>query len=281
MKWDVITNIKWEPIVDKAVYYSMEYGLKIIMALLIFYGGRFVAKIVRQYTLKLLLSRKVDETAVKFVTNILYIVLLVMVIIAALGQLGIETTSFIAILGAAGLAIGLALQGSLSNFASGFLMIIFRPISVGDFIEGAGTMGIVKEIQVFTTILVTPDNKQVIIPNAQLTNGNIVNYSSMGTRRVDLVAGIGYGDDIKKAKEIIVSILEKDSRILKDPEYVVAVGELGDSSVNINVRPWVAGADYWAVYSDTLESIKYAFDEAGISIPFPQQDVHLYSEDKN
>lgn len=280
MKWDLITNMKWEPIFDKAVYYSMEYGLKIVLAFLIFYVGRWMAKIVRKRTLKILLNRKVDETAVKFVTNILYIALLLVVIIAALGQLGIETTSFIAILGAAGLAIGLALQGSLSNFASGFLMIIFRPISVGDFIEGAGTMGVVKEIQVFTTILVTPDNKQVIIPNAQLTNGNITNYSSMGTRRVDLVAGIGYGDDIKKAKEIIVSILEKDSRILKDPEYVVAVGELGDSSVNINVRPWVAVADYWGVYSDTLESIKYAFDEAGISIPFPQQDVHLYTTEK-
>jgi len=278
MNWSKLAEINWDAVGTKIVDYVTLYGVKLLMALLIFIVGKWVAKKVQQYTQKILLARKVDETVVKFAGNILYIALFAMVILAALSNLGIQTTSFVAIIGAAGLAIGLALQGSLSNFASGFLMIIFRPFSVGDFIEGAGTMGVVQEIQVFTTILTTPDNKQVIIPNAHLTNGNIINYSSMGIRRIDLVVGIGYGDDIKKAKEIVMEILKKDERVLQDPEPVVVVGELGDSSVNFNVRPWVNVDDYWGVYSDTLESVKYAFDEQGISIPFPQQDVHLITE---
>ncbi|MCK5808076.1 mechanosensitive ion channel [bacterium] len=278
MKWKKLTEIEWGVVADKAIGFSTEYGLKLLVALLIFLIGKWFAKKIQHYTQKVLLARKVDETIVKFAGNILYIALFAMVILAALSKLGIQTTSFVAIFGAAGLAIGLALQGSLSNFAAGFLMIIFRPFSVGDFIEGAGTLGVVQEIQVFTTILTTPDNKQVIIPNAQLTSGNIINYSSMGTRRIDLVVGIGYGDDIKAAKEIVMDVFKKDSRILKEPAPVVVVGELGDSSVNFNVRPWVNVSDYWGVYSDTLESIKYAFDEKGISIPFPQQDVHLFTK---
>jgi len=205
-----------------------------------------------------------------------YIALLVFVVLAALGQLGIQTTSFIAVIGAAGLAIGLALQGSLANFAAGFLMIIFRPFKVGDYIEGAGVAGTVETIQIFTTQLQTPDNKTVIIPNAGLTAGNITNYSAKGTRRVDLVFGIGYGDDIDKARTIMEDILAKDERILKDPAPKIAVVELADSSVNFVVRPWVKSENYWDVYFDTTENIKKSFDAQGISIPFPQRDVHMY-----
>ena len=205
-----------------------------------------------------------------------YIALLVFVVLAALGQLGIQTTSFIAVIGAAGLAIGLALQGSLSNFAAGFLMIIFRPFKVGDYIEGAGVAGTVETIHIFTTQLLTPDNKTVIIPNASLTADNITNYSAKGTRRVDFVFGIGYGDDIDKAKKIMADILAKDERIFKDPVPKIALVELADSSVNFVVRPWVKVEDYWDVYFDTTENIKKSFDAEGISIPFPQHDVHVY-----
>lgn len=205
-----------------------------------------------------------------------YIALLVFVVLAALGQLGIQTTSFIAVIGAAGLAIGLALQGSLSNFAAGFLMIIFRPFKVGDVIEGAGVTGVVETIQVFTTQLKTPDNRTVIIPNASLTAGNITNWTVKGTRRVDLVMGIGYDDDIDKAKKIMADILAKDERVLKDPAPKIALVELADSSVNFVVRPWVKVEDYWDVYFDTTENIKKSFDAEGISIPYPQRDVHVY-----
>jgi small conductance mechanosensitive channel len=205
-----------------------------------------------------------------------YIALLVFVVLAALGQLGIQTTSFIAVIGAAGLAIGLALQGSLSNFAAGFLMIIFRPFKVGDYIEGAGVAGTVEVIQIFTTQLKTPDNKTVIIPNAALTAGNITNYSAKGTRRVDLVFGIGYGDDIDHAKNVIMDVLAKEERILKDPATTIGVVELADSSVNFAVRPWVKADDYWNVYFNLTENIKKSFDSEGISIPFPQRDVHMY-----
>jgi small conductance mechanosensitive channel len=205
-----------------------------------------------------------------------YIGLLVFVVLAALGQLGIQTTSFIAVIGAAGLAIGLALQGSLSNFAAGFLMIIFRPFKVGDFIEGAGVSGTVEKIQIFTTQIITPDNKTIIIPNAKLSGDNIVNYSVRGTRRVDLVFGIGYGDDIDKARKIITDVIEKDARVLKDPPPVIAVMELADSSVNFAVRPWVKILDYWDLRFDVTETIKKRFDAERISIPFPQHDVHVY-----
>ena len=221
-------------------------------------------------------KRNVDDTIVGFVGNLTYVALLAFFIIAALGQLGIQTTSFIAILGAAGLAVGLALQGSLSNFAAGFLMIIFRPIRVGDYVEIAGSAGTVEEISIFTTTLTTVDNKTVIIPNAAVTGGNIVNWTVKGTRRVDMVFGIGYGDDIDKAKNIMKEVLARDERILKDPATQIAVVELGDSSVNFVVRPWVNAADYWGVYMASMENIKKAFDVEGISIPYPQSDVHLY-----
>jgi small conductance mechanosensitive channel len=252
------------------------YGLRVIAAIAIFVIGRLVAKGVRTVVQRMMRKAKVDETLLRFVGNLVYIALLSFIVIAALSQLGIQTTSFIAILGAAGLAVGLALQGSLANFAAGFLMIVFRPFRVGDYIEGAGVAGTVEEIQLFTTTMVTPDNKTVIIPNAKLTGDNIVNWTLKGTRRVDMVMGISYDDDIDKAKQIMRQVLDNDTRILKDPAPQIAMLELADSSVNFVVRPWVNATDYWGVFMETTENIKKAFDAGGITIPYPQRDVHLY-----
>lgn len=253
------------------------YGLKILAALMVFIFGRWTAKIFRHFIKKVMIRTHVDQTIVNFVGHLAYIGILAFVVLAALGQLGIQTTSFIAVLGAAGLAIGLALQGSLSNFAAGFLMIIFRPFKVGDKVVAAGVEGVVEEIQIFTTILLTPDNKTIIIPNAKITDDSITNFSAKGTMRVDLIMGIGYGDDIDKARTIMADVMAKDDRILKDPEPAIVVMELGDSSVNFAVRPWVNSDDYWGVYFDTTETIKKQFDKEGINIPFPQQDVHIYN----
>jgi small conductance mechanosensitive channel len=264
---DLVSNV-WELLTI--------YGLKVIAAVVVFVVGRWIAKGLTKFAEKVMNKRRVDTTIVSFVANMTYVALLVFVVLAALGQLGIQTTSFIAVIGAAGLAIGLALQGSLANFAAGFLMIIFRPFKVGDYIEGAGVGGTVEVIQIFTTQLKTPDNKTVIIPNASLTAGNITNYSAKGTRRVDLVFGIGYGDDIDHAKKVIMDVLAKEERILKDPATTIGVVELADSSVNFAVRPWVKADDYWNVYFSLTENIKKSFDAQGISIPFPQRDVHMY-----
>ena len=257
-----------------------DWGLKVLAALAIFVIGRWVAKGVRRGVRRVLEKGGADPIIVGFVGSITYIALLAFVVVAALGQLGIQTTSFIAILGAAGLAVGLALQGSLANFAAGFLMIIFRPFKVGDFIEGAGVAGVVKDIQIFTTTLKTGDNKTIIIPNAKISGDNIINYSSEENRRVDMTVGVAYDADLSKVRDVLQDIISKDDRILKDPEPQVAVGELADSSVNFNVRPWVKSADYWGVYFDLTERIKKRFDEVGISIPFPQQDVNLYVKSK-
>jgi small conductance mechanosensitive channel len=252
------------------------WGLKVLAAVAILIIGRWVSKGFRNVVKRLMNKRQVDATVVGFMGNLTYVALLAFFIIAALGQLGIQTTSFIAILGAAGLAIGLALQGSLANFASGFLMIIFKPFRVDDYVEIAGTAGTVEEIHIFTTTLKTPDNKTVIIPNSKITGDNIVNWTAKGTRRVDMVFGIGYGDNIDKAKKIMSDVLAKDERILKDPQPQIALLELGNSSVNFAVRPWARIEDYWGIYFDAMENIKKACDAEGISIPFPQRDVHLY-----
>jgi len=198
------------------------------------------------------------------------------VIIAAINQIGVQTTSLIAVMGAAGLAVGLALQGSLANFASGVLIVMFRPYRVGDFVEAAGIAGVVLQVQILTTILKTGDNKQIIVPNGAITSGNIVNYSTKPTRRVDLVLGVGYDDDLKQARQLIDKMLEEHELVLKDPAPTVGVLELADSSVNFAVRPWVNTADYWTVYFDLHEQFKLRCDAAGISIPFPQRDVHLH-----
>lgn len=268
MQLDVIFQRVWELITI--------YGIKVLAAIVIFIVGRWIAKGFRKLVKNVMGRRNVDPTITGFVGNLTYVLLLTFFVVAALGQLGIQTTSFIAILGAAGLAIGLALQGSLANFAAGFLMIIFRPFKVGDYIEGAGTAGTVESIQIFTTLLKSPDNKTVIIPNAKLTADNIVNYTTKGTRRMDMVVGIGYDSDIDKAREILEELVTADDRILKDPAHKIAVVELADSSVNFVVRPWVNVSDYWDVWFDLTEKVKKRFDQAGISIPFPQRDVHVY-----
>ena len=252
------------------------YGMKVVAAIVILIVGRWVARGVTNVIKNMMTKSKTDATLVKFVGSLSYIALLAFVIIAALNQMGIQTTSFIAVLGAAGLAIGLALQGSLGNFAAGVLMIIFKPFKVGDFIEGGGVAGVVEEIQIFNTQLVTPDNKTVIVPNAKMTGDNITNYTAKGTRRVDFVFGIGYDDDIDKARQVIESIINEDERVLKDPGSMVAVSELADSSVNFTARAWTTAGDYWSFYFDTTEKVKKQFDAEGINIPFPQRDVHLY-----
>ncbi|WP_305043292.1 mechanosensitive ion channel family protein [Geoalkalibacter sp.] len=264
---------------EKIIEIVQIWGLKALMALVIFVIGRIVARVLRNSLRAGLRRGKVEETLVSFSSNLVYALLMVMVVIAALNQLGIQTTSFIAILGAAGLAVGLALQGSLANFAAGVLMIIFKPFKVGDFVEAGGTMGIVEEIEIFTTKMRTPDNKQIIVPNNQITSGNITNFSAKETRRVDLVIGVSYSDDLNKVKTVLEDILNKDERVLKDPAPTIGVLELGESSIDFAVRPWVKSADYWPLFFDLNKTIKERFDVEGISIPFPQRDIHLHQPD--
>lgn len=256
--------------------YLAEYGLKVIAAIVILLVGRLVARWLRNLIERMLTKGKTDPMIVGFVGNLAYIGMIAFVVLAALGELGIETTSFIAVLGAAGLAIGLALQGSLSNFAAGFLMIVFRPFKVGDFIEGAGVAGVVEAIHMFTTTLRTGDNKTIIIPNAKLSGDNIVNYSAKETRRVDMTVGVSYEADIKHVRSVLQGIVDGDQRVLSDPAPLIAVSELADNSVNFTLRVWVKTADYWGVFFDATEAIKLRFDEEGIGIPYPQRDVHLY-----
>ena len=254
------------------------FGVKLITAVIILIVGRWVVGIVGGAIRRLMTKREAEPALISFIGSLVRVLLMAFVVIAALSQLGIQTTSLVAILGAAGLAIGLALQGSLANFAAGVLMLIFKPFKVGDYVQAGGESGTVEEIRIFTTQLKTPDNKTIIIPNAQITSGSITNYSAKDTRRVDMVFGIGYDDDIKKAKQVISDILANDERVLKDPAPMIALSELADSSVNFVVRPWVKSADYWGVFFDTHEAVKERFDAEGVGIPFPQRDVHLYQK---
>jgi small conductance mechanosensitive channel len=253
-----------------------QFAINIVTALLILVIGRWIAKWIASLVRKALARTDMEDTLERFLCNLLYAVLMVVVVIATINQLGIQTTSLLAVLGAAGLAVGLALQGSLSNFAAGVLIVAFRPYKVGDYIEAGGVAGTVEEVQIFTTVLNSPDNKKIIVPNSQIMDSQIVNYSAKATRRVDLVAGCGYGDDLDKVRRVLTEIVAADERVLKDPPPTIAILELGDSSVNFVVRPWVNTADYWAVYFDITEQIKKRFDQEGISIPFPQRDVHVY-----
>jgi small conductance mechanosensitive channel len=255
--------------------YIIPWGINIALALVIFIIGRMIASIIVSLVEKLLAKAKMEQILINFISSIVSAALTLFIIVAALDQLGVDTTSLIALMGAAGLAVGLALQGSLQNFAAGVMLIIFRPFKAGDFVDAGGTSGTVETIKIFSTVLKTPDNREVIIPNGSIYGGTITNFSARATRRIDMVFGIGYGDDIRKAKDVIKGILESDERILKDPEPLIAVGELGDNSVNFNVRPWVNSGDYWAVLFDLNERVKLAFDEKGISIPYPQMDVHM------
>ena len=264
-----------EEILQGVYGYLATYGLQVVAALVILVVGRWVAKLISNLIGKGMVKAKVDKTLANFARNLCYIALLLFVVIAALNKLGVETTSFAVVVGAAGLAIGFALQGSLANFAAGVMLIIFKPFKVGDFVEAAGKKGAVKEIRIFNTILNSPDNVRIIIPNAQVTGSHIENYTVNGTRRVDLTVGVSYEDDLKKAQKVIEEVLAGDDRILEEPAVTVAVSELGDSSVNFVVRPWVQAADYWDVRFDVTEKVKLALDKNGISIPYPQRDIHV------
>ena len=255
---------------------GMDFGIRILTAIAIFYIGRLIVGLFTRGLRKLLQKQEVDKTLETFVCNLARMGLLAFVVVAAINALGIQTASFIAVLGAAGLAVGLALQGSLSNFASGVLIVMFRPYKVGDWIEAAGVSGSVLEVQILTTELKTGDNKRVIVPNSQIMGSIITNYSAHETRRVDLVVGVSYSDDLDKVRGTLQSIVAADERVLDDPAVTIAVSELADSSVNFVVRPWVKTADYWGVLFDLTETIKKRFDPEGISIPFPQRDVHIY-----
>ena len=258
--------------------YLATYGLRIVAAVLIFVIGRWIARLIARLLEKLMVRSNVDQTLATFAKNLAYALLLAFVIIAALSKLGIETTSLVAILGAAGLAVGFALQGSLSNFAAGVMLIMFKPFKVGDFVEVAGTLGAVEAVHIFNTVLSSPDNRRIIIPNSQITTNKITNFTAIDKRRIDLVFGISYDDDIKKAKDVLQRIVTSDSRILKDPPPVVAVTELGDNSVNIVCRPWVKPSDYWDVHFDTVEKAKLELEANGITIPYPQRDIHMYEQ---
>ncbi len=247
------------------------------LALAIFFVGRAVVGWIRSVLEKLMTRHGFDDMLIRLATKSAYVALMIVVVLAALDQLGVNTTSALAVFGAAGLAVGLALQDSLSNFAAGIMIAIFHPFRLGHYIEAAGTSGTVTEVGIFNTTLLTPDNKQVIVPNGLVYNDTIVNYSAEENRRIDLVFGIGYDDDIDKARELIESIMAADDRIFKDPAPVVAVNELADSSVNFVVRPWCKGVDYWDIRFSLIEQVKQSFDKNGISIPYPQQDVHMHS----
>ena len=267
-----------QQIVELLKVNALNYGIKIVGASAIVVVGFWLSRIVTKGIMRTFDKKKVDLTLSKFSSNIIKALLYIVVVLAALDTLEFKTTSLVAIIGAAGLAIGFALQGSLSNFASGVMLIIFRPFKVGEYISAAGESGTVEEIGIFTTTLTTPDNKVIIIPNSKLTDDNISNFSTKEVRRVDMVFGIGYSDDIDRAKQAINQILADNGKILKEPAPDVFVSELADSSVNFSVRSWVKSADYWAVYSKTNETVKKKFDELNISIPFPQTDVHLFQK---
>jgi small conductance mechanosensitive channel len=256
------------------------YGLKVVGAIAVLIIGWIVARSVRGAARRGLARVNLDATLIPFVSNLIYYMLLIFVVIAVLGLFGIPTTSFIAVLGAAGLAVGLALQGTLSNFSSGVMLLVFRPFKVGDFIEAGGTSGSVQEISVFSTTLHSPDNVRIVIPNSAVYGQTIKNFSANDTRRIDLVMGISYGDDIGRAIDTMRAVLVEDSRVLPEPEPTIAVSELADSSVNLVVRPWCNKDDYWPLRFDLTRTMKERLEAAGCSIPFPQNDVHLFSAEK-
>lgn len=271
-------NFDWSSLYEKIQTTGVDLAINLLTALVIFFVGRIIARALTRGLRRLMQARQIDKILESFVSNLVYWALMAFIIIAAITEIGIKTTSFITVLGAAGLAIGLALQGSLSNFAAGVLIVMFRHYKVGDWIEAAGTSGSVVSVQILTTTLKTGDNKAVIIPNGNILKGTIVNYSANDTRRIDMVVGVGYDDDLDKVRNVLQEIVNNDERVLKEPPCVIAVNELADSSVNFNVRPWVKTPDYWATRWDLTETIKKRFDEEGISFPFPQRDLHIIKE---
>ncbi len=267
----LLFTMNWEKISE----FAYSYGPNVLGALIVLILGLWVISLITKGAGKMFRKRDMDPSLQGFLKSILSVLLKVMLFVSVMGMVGIEATSFVAILGAAGLAVGLALTGTLQNFAGGVMILLFKPYKVGDFIDGAGHMGSVKEIKIFTTIMNTPDNKLIIIPNAQLSNSSLTNFSAMETRRVDFTFGIAYGDDFDKAKKVLLELIAADPRILKDPEPFIALSELADSSVNIVVRVWSAGADYWGIFFDMNEKVYKTFAKEGLNIPFPQMDVHV------
>lgn len=261
---------------DMAIEMAMGYGPNLVLALVTLFVGLWIIGAFCRAVNAAFERSEMETTLRAFLNSLISIGLKALLLISVAGMVGVETTSFIAVLGAAGLAIGLALQGSLANFAGGVLILIFRPYKAGDFISAAGESGVVKRIEIFSTILTTPDNKTIIIPNGAISNGPITNYSTQDTRRVDIVFGIGYGDDLKQDKQVLTDLIEADERILKDPAPQIVISNLGDSAVDITTRSWVKAEDYWGVYFDLMENGKLALDANGISIPYPQRDVHLH-----
>jgi small conductance mechanosensitive channel len=264
-----------ENMVQSALAWLLDFSPRVLAAVIIFFVGLSVAKIVRGALRRALTRAQFDQTLSLFLSRLAYMLLLVFVVILTIQKLGVDTTSFAAVIAAAGLAIGLALQGSLSNFASGILLIALRPFKVGDYVEVGGTSGTVEAIAVFATELLTPDNKKIFVPNSAITSGNIINYSAKDLRRIDLLVGVGYDSDPRKVKSVLESVLGADERVRKEPPPTVAVAALGESSVDFAIRPWVKASDYWPVTFDLNERIKIRLDEEGISIPFPQREVHV------
>ncbi len=269
-----------QSLLEEGIALVTTHGLNILIALIVFVVGRMVAKRLANVTQAILSKSSVDETLTTFLRNIIYYALLAAIAIMALGQAGINVTSFLAVLGAAGLAVGLALKDSLSNFAAGVMLILLGFFKKGDYITAAGVSGTVTAINIFNTVLTSPDNKAIIVPNSSILSGTIINVSANATRRVDLIMGIGYDDDLLKAKELLETIVKEDPRVLSTPAPQIAVSELADSSVNFIVRPWCKTEDYWGVYWGLTEKVKLVFDQEGISIPYPQTDVHLHKADK-
>lgn len=268
-----------DEILKKITDMAVEYGPKLIGAIVVLIIGSWIIKLIMRSFRKILDKRNIDDSLKPFLKSLVGMLLRVMLIISVLGMVGIQMTSFIAILGAVGLAIGMALSGTLQNFAGGVMILLFKPFKVGDFIEAQGHTGSVKEIQIFNTILTTPDNKTIIIPNGGLSTSSMTNYSTEPLRRVDWTVGIGYGDSIEKAREVLQKLADADKRILKDPEVFIGVSELADSSVNFAVRAWVKAEDYWGVFFDMNENVYNTFEKEGLNIPFPQMDVHLHKND--
>jgi small conductance mechanosensitive channel len=266
-------------IVELGTEMGIDFAVRLATALAIFVVGRWGARLGRRLLVRMLARYQVEETLERFLGNIVHAALLTVVIVAAVNRLGVETTSVVAIVGAAGLAIGLALQGSLSNFAAGVLIVMFQPYRVGDYVDAAGVAGTVQEVQIFTTLLRTPDNKTIIVPNSQVMSGTIVNYTANETRRIDLQVGCGYGDDLDAVRTALTAVVSEHPGVLDEPAATIAVAALGESSVDFVVRPWVKSSDYWAVRFDLIERIKKRFDADGLSIPYPQRDVHVYPHD--
>ncbi len=266
----------WNQVAAFVAEKGMDLAINILAAIVIFVVGRWVAKLLKGICHRLMTRAKVDEMLARFLTNIIYALLLTFVVLAAIDRLGVNTTSLAAILAAAGIAVGLALKDSLANFASGVMLILFKPFKAGDFVEAGGSKGVVEEVHIFSTLMRTGDNIQIIVPNGQITAGTITNFSAKDTRRIDLVVGCGYNDDLRAVKQFLEELIVDDDRILADPEPVIAVNELGASSVDFVVRPWVKAEDYWAVRWDLNEKIKLGFDERGFTIPYPSQDIHVH-----